>query len=227
MLVCASEQRRILRSEIDPGLIALQFVVFLFSLCFHEMAHAWAADKLGDPTARELGRLSLNPRVHIDPFGTLLLPLLAALTGATLIGWAVPVPVDTRRLRSPRRDHALIAAAGPASNLLLALLAALVLRASGGGRLVYALAGAEMGEALVKLLMLFVLLNLLLAVFNMVPVPPLDGSWILSSLLPGELSRRFDALRPYGIILLYILVLSPLWGNGIAPLVQRAYRLLL
>lgn len=213
--------------SIDPGLLALEFAVFFFSLSFHEMAHAWAADRLGDPTARLKGRLSLNPMVHLDLFGTILLPLLAALTGMTLIGWAVPVPVDTRNLRRPRRDHALIASAGPASNVLLALAAAAALRLTGGGAWIVALAGAGLGEALVQLLMLFVLLNVLLAIFNLIPVPPLDGSWVLSTLLPPDLSRRFDSLRPYGILILYILIISPLWKSLIAPVVQGAYGLLL
>ncbi len=213
--------------SIDLGLIALQFAVFFFSLSFHEMAHAWAADRLGDPTARLQGRLSLNPMVHLDLFGTIILPLLAALTGLTLIGWAVPVPVDTRNLRRPRRDHALIAAAGPASNVLLALAAAALVRLSGSGAWLVALAGPGMGEALVQLLLLFVLINLLLAVFNLIPVPPLDGSWLLSSVLPPDWSRRYDALRPYGVLLLYVIIISPLWKSVIAPVVRGAYGLLL
>jgi Zn-dependent protease len=211
----------------DLGLVALQFVVLLFSLSFHEMAHAWAANRLGDATARLQGRLSLNPMVHLDLLGTILLPLVAALTGVPIIGWAVPVPVDTRNLRRPRRDHALIAAAGPASNVLLAVAAALALRLTvGGARLLEADAGGLMGGVL-HLLVVFVVLNLLLAIFNMIPVPPLDGSWVFSSLLPNHLSRHYDALRPYGFVLIYILVLSPLWGGFISPLVQRASRLLL
>lgn len=213
--------------DIDPGLVALQFVVFFFSLSFHEMAHAWAADRLGDSTARLQGRLSLNPMVHLDLFGTIILPLMAVFTGLTIIGWAVPVPVDTRNLRRPRRDHALIATAGPASNVLLALIAAAVLRLTGGGSWLLSVAGPATGEALLQLLLMFVLINLLLAVFNLIPVPPLDGSWVLSNLLPPELSRRYDALRPYGILLLYIVILSPLWRSVIAPVVHGAYGLLL
>ncbi len=111
----------------DFAQIFIAFIVLLFSLTVHEMAHAWTADRLGDPTARLLGRVSLNPIVHADLFGTVLLPLVSMFSGATLIGWAKPVPVTLRYLRHPRRDYMLVAAAGPASNLLLALFAALLL----------------------------------------------------------------------------------------------------
>jgi Zn-dependent protease len=211
----------------DLGLVALQLVVLLFSLSFHEMAHAWAAHRLGDATARLQGRLSLNPMVHLDLVGTILLPLVAALTGVPVIGWAVPVPVDTRNLRRPRRDHALIAAAGPASNVLLALAAALLLRVAAGGAHLLEIGAAGLAAGVFHLLAVFVVLNLLLAIFNLIPVPPLDGSWVLSSLLPPRLAHRLEALRPYGFVLIYILVLSPLWGGVISPLVQRASRLLL
>src|SRR5438874_3287609 len=113
--------------DINVAQIFIALIVLLFSLTVHEMAHAWTADRLGDPTARMLGRVSLNPIVHADPIGTILFPLIAMVSGAPLIGWAKPVPVNTRYLRSPRRDYVLIAAAGPASNLVMAVSAALVL----------------------------------------------------------------------------------------------------
>jgi Zn-dependent protease len=113
--------------DIDFAQVFISFIVLLFSLTVHEMAHAWTADRLGDPTARLLGRVSLNPIVHADPIGTVLFPLLALISGAPLIGWAKPVPVNSRQLRNPRRDFVLVAAAGPASNLLMAFAAALVL----------------------------------------------------------------------------------------------------
>jgi Zn-dependent protease len=214
-------------SSIDWGRLIYELVVFLFSLSFHEMAHAWAADRLGDSTARLQGRLTLNPMVHLDLLGSVILPAIAALTGLAVIGWAVPVPVDTRNLRHPRRDHALIAAAGPASNILLALVAAVLVHLTGGGVLLVPLLGLQTAEAVVSLLMMFVLLNLLLAVFNLIPVPPLDGSWMLSSFLPPNLARHYEALRPYGFILLLILVISPLWREMIFPVVYGAYGLLI
>ena len=114
--------------DINFAQIFISLIVLLFSLTVHETAHAWTADRLGDPTARMLGRVSLNPIVHVDPIGTLLFPLIAAISGVPLIGWAKPVPVSVRRLGHPRRDYVLVAAAGPASNLALALIAALALR---------------------------------------------------------------------------------------------------
>jgi Zn-dependent protease len=229
MLLCALELGRggVAFPSVDLGLVALQFVVLLFSLSFHEMAHAWTADRLGDPTPRFRGRLTLNPAAHVDLLGTIVLPLVAAITGLPLIGWAVPVSVDTRNLRRPRRDHALIAAAGPASNVALALAGAGLLRLSDGGRWLAALAGPAVAEPLLYLLAQGVLINLLLAVFNLIPLPPLDGSWVLGSLLPPDLSRRYDALRPYGVLLLYVFIFSPLWKHLITPVVQRAYGLLL
>jgi Zn-dependent protease len=175
--------------------ILIQVAVLIASLSFHEAAHAWTASKLGDPTARALGRLTLNPMAHIDPIGTLLFPLLAMSTGAPLIGWAKPVPVDPRYLRQPKRDFALIAAAGPISNLILAV--------GGAGLLMIAPDGIVAGT-----LTLFVWINVLLAVFNMVPIPPLDGGNVLIGLLPHEAGAAIARLRPYGFLLLYALMLT-------------------
>jgi Zn-dependent protease len=181
---------------LDFTQILIGMGVLIASLSFHEAAHAWTADRLGDPTARLLGRLSLNPAVHVDPIGTLLFPLIAISTGVPLIGWAKPVPVNTRHLRSPKRDFAIIAAAGPVSNLVLAVVAALVLSVVPPEGL--------LGNALV----FFVLLNVLLAVLNMVPVPPLDGGNVLMGVLPHEAAQVIERLRPYGFLLLYVLMLT-------------------
>ncbi len=175
--------------------ILIQVAVLIASLSFHEAAHAWTASKLGDPTARALGRLTLNPMAHVDPIGTLLFPLLAISTGAPLIGWAKPVPVDPRYLREPKRDFALIAAAGPISNLILAVV--------GAGLLAVAPGGIVAGT-----LTLFVWINVLLAVFNMVPIPPLDGGNVLIGVLPHEAGAAIARLRPYGFLLLYALMLT-------------------
>lgn len=191
------------------------FVALLLSLTVHEMSHAWAADRLGDPTARQLGRISLNPLVHIDLIGTVLLPLMAIVTGAPVIGWAKPVPVDGRRLGRPRRDFALVAGAGPLSNLALAVLASVALR------LMYLLpdvaGGLAIAEPLQQFAWVLFQINLLLAVFNLIPVPPLDGGNILASLLSGTLAQRFNALRPYGIFILYALMLSGALSSLITP----------
>jgi Zn-dependent protease len=200
----------------DPFDLFVSLAVLLFSLTVHEAAHAWSADRLGDPTARLLGRVSLNPVVHIDPIGTLLLPLIAAVTGAPLIGWAKPVPVDTRRLGHPRRDFMLVAAAGPISNLVLAVGAALLLRATAGA---VGGDGEAASVALPLTMMAFAGLqvNLLLALFNMIPVPPLDGGNVLGGLLRGPVGDAFDSLRPYGVFILYALMLSGAVGAIIGP----------
>jgi len=180
------------------------------SLSVHEAAHAWTADRLGDPTARLLGRISLNPIVHIDWIGTVLFPLIAMLSGFPLFGWAKPVPVSWQNLRSPRRDFAVIAAAGPASNLLLATLVAGVLMLVGGRS---ALSSARVEMLLVDA----VVLNVLLAVFNLVPVPPLDGGNVASGFLPLPAARAFDQLRPYGFLILYALMFSGVLSRFVFP----------
>ena len=202
---------------IDLVTLLSQLVVLLVSLSVHESAHAWTADRLGDPTAKELGRISFNPLVHADFFGTFLFPLMgfmsAQLGGPGIIfGWAKPVPVNTARLLNPRRDHMLVAAAGPASNLLIAgglllvlgfmkstsssmeLLLNQVVRgvAPGGGVLVLLLSMAYFG----------VMINLILAIFNMLPVAPLDGAAVVSGLLPQSLAPAYDALQNYGFVIL-------------------------
>jgi Zn-dependent protease len=193
--------------DIDFAQLLIAFIVLLFSLTVHESAHAWTADRLGDPTARLLGRVSLNPLVHADLIGTVLFPLIAMVARVPLIGWAKPVPVNVRRLRYPRRDYVLVAAAGPASNLVLALAAAIGLR-------FLTVSPVTLGEPNISVPVASLLgralqLNVLLAVFNMMPIPPLDGGNVIGGLLPRQLGLRFDALvRPYGFILLYALMLT-------------------
>lgn len=186
------------------------FAVLLLSLSIHEAAHAWAADRLGDPTARLLGRLTINPVAHIDPIGTLLLPGIAILTGLPIIGWAKPVPVNLHQLRHPRRDFMYIAAAGPASNLLQAVLIA------GAAWLMFP-SGLE--RSLTGLLLLqATFLNVLLALFNLIPVPPLDGGNVIGGLLPERVATAYDRLiRPWGFLILYAILLSGLFTRLIMP----------
>ena len=202
---------------IDFADVFIKFIVLLLSLTVHEAAHAVTADRFGDPTARLLGRVSLNPAVHVDPIGTLLFPLIALLTNVPVLGWAKPVPVNITRLRGHwKRKFMLIAAAGPASNVALAIVASLLLH-------VVPVAG-RLGEAtlapLAQFLLQAVLLNVLLAVFNMVPVPPLDGGNVLAGVLRGPIAETYDRLRPYGFMILYGLMFSGLLTTIISPPAQ-------
>ena len=194
--------------------IAIPFAIVLVALTIHEAAHAWTADKLGDSTARLLGRVSLNPIVHIDPIGTLLLPLLAAYSGLPIIGWAKPVPVNTSRLRHPQRDFAVIAAAGPISNLLQALAAGIVLHVLWPDRGI----GAPLDRAFgLDLLFQVVQINVFLALFNLIPVPPLDGGNVLAGLLPPAAANLFVAMRPFGFIILYAMMFTGMLSALIVP----------
>lgn len=192
--------------DIDIAQVFIAFIVLLFSLTVHESAHAWTADRLGDPTARLLGRVSLNPMVHADLIGTIVFPLLAMVGGVPLIGWAKPVPVMVSRLRRKRRDYVFVAAAGPASNLVMAVAAALLLNLV--VRLPIETLSTSTWAPILRLLVQAMQINVLLAVFNMIPIPPLDGGNVLSGLLPGTFAPLFDRLRPYGFILLYALLLT-------------------
>jgi Zn-dependent protease len=193
-------------SGFSVGQVCVGFAVLLISLTVHELSHAWVADTLGDKTARLLGRVSLNPMVHADPIGTLLFPLIAAITGAPLIGWAKPVPVNPSRLHRPRRDYMLVAAAGPASNLVLAIGAAAAVH----------LVPLPLGSSSQSTLAFWIVLlldrateiNVLLAVFNMIPIPPLDGGAVLIGVLPRTLATSVAMLRPYGFLLLCALLFT-------------------
>jgi Zn-dependent protease len=207
--------------DINFAQVFIAFTVLLFSLTVHEMAHAWTADRLGDPTARLMGRVSLNPLVHADPIGTILFPLIAMVSGAPLIGWAKPVPVSIQRLGHPRRDYVLVAGAGPASNLLLAMTSALLLA-------ILPVSPQHAGEPnisapLATIFSQAMRLNVLLAIFNMIPIPPLDGGNVLMGLLPPRLATSVNFVRPYGFLLLYALILS----GGFDYIVVPPYRLIL
>lgn len=197
--------------------------VLILSLSFHEAAHAWMADKLGDPTARLLGRLTLNPLSHIDWIGTVLFPVLAMLSGLPLIGWAKPVPVSWANLRHPRRDFAVVAIAGPISNLILAVAAAAVLLP------IVEVGMGPAGELGLPARILFqtVTMNVLLAVFNMIPIPPLDGGNVLAGLVPENIARVIDAIRPWGFIILYVLMFQGILGTIMSPIYLALVRWLL
>ncbi len=180
--------------------------VLVFSLCLHEFGHAYAAYRLGDPTAKMLGRMTIDPRAHVDPIGTILFPLMMFLfPSLILFGWAKPVPVTVENLKKPRRDSALVSLAGPFMNLLLALLSGGILVLLG----VTSAFGMEEGWAdmIFQFVQFFLLMNIGLAVFNLLPIYPLDGSWILKALLPPRWAYQLSRFDRYGFIVLFMLFL--------------------
>ncbi len=189
-------------------LIAVYAIPAILAITLHEAAHALVASHLGDSTARSLGRVTANPVKHVDPIGTLLVPVLILLAskGGMIFGWAKPVPVIASNLRTPVRDMGLVAAAGTGPNLLMALVKLTV--ASGFGE-----------EFIVRMAYAGIVVNLVLAVLNLMPVPPLDGGRILTSLLPERLAAPYARLEPYGLFILLALLATGVLGGIIGPLV--------
>jgi len=177
--------------------IALYAPPILLAITLHEVAHGWAARYLGDPTAASLGRLSLNPIKHIDPIGTIAVPGILLLLGGFLFGWAKPVPVNMARLNDPKRDMALVAAAGPASNFVMAVLWAFVLKFG------YMSDSETMRLVLTEMGKVGLLINLILMVLNLIPIPPLDGGRVLAGVLPDNLSMSFARIEPYGLFIIF------------------------
>jgi Zn-dependent protease len=199
--------------------IVISLFAFLFAITIHEASHAWTASKFGDPTAAAMGRVSLNPLAHIDPFGTVLLPLILVAIGAPAFGWAKPVMVNPRNLRHPRRDNLWISISGPAANLTAAagsLALILLMKALNPGTSAFLRSflierqhfprGFYPLEGLALILFYAVLVNTYLAVFNLIPVPPLDGSGVLAGVLSDQAAAKYDRLRPYGFIIVLALV---------------------
>jgi len=195
--------------------ILFRLIVFLFAISIHESAHAWMANRCGDPTARMLGRISLNPIRHIDPVGTVLLPLIALVTHFPMLGWAKPTPVDPRNFKNLVWDDILTTLAGPASNFIVATSAAIVLAAialiAPGGRPAVGsvLNGLIFSDSLLVPVSLFLYelmaINIVLGVFNLIPLPPLDGSHVLRHFLSENLRRAYDTLGIFGLIALVYL----------------------
>ena len=198
---------------VDFSALPLLFVVLAVSLTVHEAAHAWSADLLGDPTAMRSGRLSLSPPAHLGVVGALIFPLVSFLSGFAFVGWSQPIPVDTSELGCRwRRKVAVIAAAGPLASLTLAVGAGLLIR------FVTAVTGSGLDSLSLSFLVRLIDVNLLLALINLLPIPPLDGGNALAAVLPDPIGGLLRQLRPFGPILLYVLMLSGVLSASILPI---------
>ncbi|GAB4356229.1 MAG: site-2 protease family protein [Immundisolibacter sp.] len=207
-----------------PQKIAIWALPVLFAITVHEVAHGFVASRLGDRTAQMMGRLTLNPLKHIDPVGTVLVPLvMLLLPGGFLFGWAKPVPVGYRNLHNPKRDMAIVAAAGPLSNLLMAVGWALLLRLS--VELLQPLPWAA--QPLFFMAQAGIAINLILMILNLIPVPPLDGGRVLSGLLPARQAAALGALEPYGLMIVLALLLTGVLWRFLQPVIQLFNELLL
>ncbi len=203
--------------NLDPSEIIIWFVVFLLSLTVHECAHAWAAERSGDSTGRYLGRVTLNPLPHIDIFGTIIFPLIAMTTGGWMFGWAKPVPFNPLNLRDRRWGEIAIALAGPMSNLALATICIVLHKALHLG----SPASAEAAGGLAVMVVVGINLNIILAVFNLIPVPPLDGHHVLRNLLPDTLAERYAQIPDWmGFMVLFAMVYLGITKLLLLPIFQ-------
>lgn len=200
-------------------MLPIWFVIFLLSLSVHETAHAWTAEKFGDPTSRYMGRVTLNPLAHIDPMGTILLPLIGFFTGAFMFGWAKPVPVDLSRLKDRRLGDICISIAGPVSNVILAIIFVIALKVLVANPGIYRSLGS-VGQPALNLIETGITMNVVLAVFNMLPIPPLDGSHVLYNLLPQRAAEAYDMIRPYGFFILVGLMYTGVTSKIIGPILD-------
>lgn len=208
----------------NPAVFALWVVPFLLAVVCHEWAHGYVAKTLGDDTASRLGRLTLNPIAHIDPIGTLALPALLMVTGSPfMFGWAKPVPISFSRLRNPRRDMVLVALAGPGMNLMIAVASAaglaLLTRMAASSPDVSG-QGLKVAEPLAIMLTMSLQLNVVLAVFNMLPIPPLDGGRVAVGMLPYELASKVAQLEPYGFLIVMALLMTHVLDFVMQPIMR-------
>jgi len=196
--------------------IAIWAVPVLFAITLHEAAHGWVANKLGDPTARQLGRITMNPIKHIDPMGTIVVPLALVMLSGFIIGWAKPVPVDMRHFKQPLLDMALVALAGPASNFLMACGWALMITLS-----TTALADTSIAVYLYQMGKAGMTINLILMVLNLMPIPPLDGGRVVAGVLPKQMALSYMRIEPYGMWIILALLVSGVLGKLLWPVVLR------
>lgn len=209
-------------------LIVAGAIPVLFAITLHEVAHGWVANKLGDSTAKMLGRLTINPLKHIDPIGTVALPLGMLLMSMLTMGqpfafgWAKPIPVNTRNLRHPRRDMAIVAVAGPMANLLMALFWVLMMSV-----FVTVIPDANIAAGFVTMAQIGLVFNLVLLVLNLLPIPPLDGGRVLAGLVPRTVADVLDKIEPYGFPILIVLLLMGVLDQIIGPIIGTLYSLLI
>ncbi len=210
--------------DLNPGKILIWFAIFLLSLTVHECAHAFAAEKSGDPTGRYLGRITLNPIPHIDILGTVIFPLIAFTSGAMMFGWAKPVPFNPMNLRDRRWGEIFIALAGPFSNILLVILFMIITKVVLPDPLML----LDDGDPVAMVLNTGITLNIVLAVFNLIPIPPLDGHHVLRNLLPDSLAEAYAQIPDMvGFAVLMLLIYLGFTSMLIRPVIQMVYTLLL
>ena len=196
----------------------------LLAIVLHEVAHGWVADRLGDNTARFMGRLTLNPLKHIDPIGTILIPIALIVVGSPfLFGYAKPVPVNFNKLNHPKRDMIWVALAGPVTNIILALISTAILAAT----MTWLTAVPWFAEPLALMCQASIIINIVLCIFNLIPLPPLDGGRVAIGLLPGPLAYRLSRIEPFGFLIIVLLLVSGILQSSIGPLIMASAEMLI